>query len=496
MFVRIFFLHLIGNFKPFPMKLSYKDFTVGTTFLFLFSTIFMFGQIENNTSQIDRGTYEYTMNDAQNPCISAEEYARIENEINVNLEKIGLSNRSSNSVLTTSLLWPLRPAIGFSQCDFHFIGAYVDQNTTASAIQDYNCESNTYDGHQGTDIAIWPYSFYKMDHSQIEVIAAAGGTIIQRADGNFDRNCTSNTLIANSIIIQHADGSYALYWHMKNGSITSKIVGQTVVAGEYLGVVGSSGSSSGPHLHFEVRATSASNSYKDPFTGTCNLLNPTSWWAVQKPHTNPAVIKVSVNTTDLVAPGCPTSETPNESDVFSIPFQGAGLAPGYAKFYIFLREAAIGTNVDLKILNPNGSTFNNWTYSISTFYKVSYYGFSKVLPTNSGLYTFQATYNGVTCTKTFQIQNPLGISTYTATDLVISPNPVKEQCNLVGNGIENGNYSYSLMTISRQIIKTEPFEISNNIIEKSISLSGFPTGIYFLEINGPNSRIVKKISKQ
>jgi murein DD-endopeptidase MepM/ murein hydrolase activator NlpD len=496
MFVGILFLHLIDNINSYPMKSSYNTFTIGISFIFLFSTSFLFGQHDKNVSQVDSGAYEYSKNDAQNPCISAAEYARLENEISVNLEKIGLSNRPANSVLTTSLNWPLRPDAGFSQCEYHFIGAYVDQNTTASAIQDYNCESNTYDGHQGTDIAIWPFGFYKMDHSQVEVIAAAPGTIIQRADGNFDRNCSSNTLTANSIIIQHADGSYALYWHMKNGSVTPKTVGQTVVVGEYLGVVGSSGSSSGPHLHFEIRTSTATNSYKDPFAGTCNLLNPTSWWAVQKPHTNPAVVKVSVNTTDLVSPACPTTETPNESDVFTIPFQGPGLAPGYAKFYIFLREATVGTNVDLKILNPNGSTFNSWTYPISTFYKVSYWGFSKVLPTVSGLYTFQATYNGVTCSKTFQIQNPLGISANTITDLVLYPNPATDQFNLAGGRIENGSYSYSLLTISGQVIKTERFEIQNNEIEKSINVSEFPKGIYFLEVTGPNSKLVKKITKQ
>jgi len=478
------------------MKLKHKDFAIGTTFLLLFSSSFLFGQNENRFSTLDSGGYEYPENNAQNPCIGAEEYARIDNEISVNLGKIGFANRSANSALTTSLSWPLRPAAGFSQCNYHFIAAYVDQNTATTAIQDYNCESNTYDGHQGTDISIWPYAFYKMDNSQIEVIAAAPGTIIQRADGNFDRNCVMNTIPANSIIIQHADGTYAMYWHMKNGSVTSKTVGQTVVAGEYLGVVGSSGSSSGPHLHFEVRTSSATNSYKDPFAGTCNVLNATSWWASQNAHTNPALFKVSVNTTDLVAPGCPTTETPNESDSFTIPFQGAGLAPGYAKFYIFLREATVGTSVDLKILNPNGTTFNSWTYPISTFYKVAYYGFSKILPTNPGLYTFQVTYNGTTCSTTFQIQNPLGISTNTWTDLVLYPNPTEDQFNLIGNTIENGDYSFSLITVSGQVIKTERFKIQNNELEKSVDVSEFPIGIYFLEVTGPNSKMVKKISKQ
>ena len=51
----------------------------------------------------------------------------------------------------------------------------------------------------------------------------------------------------------HADGSVAWYGHMKAGSLTNKAVGQTVSSGEYLGIVGSSGNSTGPHLHFGIR---------------------------------------------------------------------------------------------------------------------------------------------------------------------------------------------------------------------------------------------------
>ena len=92
------------------MKLKNKDFTIGTTFLLIFSSTFLFGQIENKSSQIDSGGYEYSKNDPQNPCISVAEYARIDKEISVNLEKIGFANRSANDALTTSLSWPLRPA--------------------------------------------------------------------------------------------------------------------------------------------------------------------------------------------------------------------------------------------------------------------------------------------------------------------------------------------------------------------------------------------------
>ncbi len=349
------------------------------------------------------GEYIYEKNNAAHPCISTQEYQLLETEIAKNNRLLNIQHSQQNRIMTTLLSWPVKAASGFTDCGYHFIGAYVDQNTAATSIQDFSCGTNTYDGHRGTDIAIFPYGFYKMDNNQVEVIAAAAGTIIARSDGNFDRNCASNNLTANYIIIQHADGSQALYWHMKKNSVTSKIVGQTVVAGEYLGVVGSSGSSSGPHLHFEVWSGATNATRQDPYSGNCNTLNANSWWISQKPAIDPALLKVSTNTTDLVMSACPTTEIPNESSSFTIPFQGASLPAGYAKFYIFLRDATVGSIIDVKILNPNGSTFNSWTYSPTTFYKASYYGWSKLLPTTAGTYKFQATYNGSTCIKNFDI---------------------------------------------------------------------------------------------
>jgi murein DD-endopeptidase MepM/ murein hydrolase activator NlpD len=392
-----------------------------TTLLVLGFYIFAFesnAQIYQKETLIDGESLTYARNSKNNPCITPEEYRIVEKQCAENIKLLGLDQnlQRTNQTLTTLLNWPLKAAAGFTDCGFHFIGAYVDQNTAATAFQDYNCETNTYDTHQGTDIAIWPFGFYKMDNNLVEVVAAAPGTIVQRSDGNFDRNCASNNLTANSIIIQHADGTFAYYWHMKKNSVTSKIVGQTVVTGEYLGVVGSSGSSTGPHLHFEVRTANLITAYKDPFSGPCNTLNANSWWVTQRPHTDPAVLKVSINTTDISATSsCPASEVPNESNVFVVPFQGNGLAPGYAKFYVFMREIPVGSNIDIKILNPNGSTFNSWTSTIPSFLKTSVLGFSKVLPTQDGIYTFQATYNGTTCSKQFQISStpvPFNISNF------------------------------------------------------------------------------------
>ena len=439
---------------------------------------------------------DFPKNDEQNPCITPQEYAFLNKEVDDNLKTLSLDKVANRNSLTTSLAWPLKLAAGFSQCEYHFIGAYVDQNTATTAIQDYDCGTNTYDGHHGTDIAIWPYSLYKMDNNQVEVIAAAAGTIIQKADGNFDRNCGSNTLTANSIIIQHADGTYALYWHMKNGSVTTKAVGQTVVAGEKLGVVGSSGSSSGPHLHFEIWSGATNTTYKDPFSGACNLLNATSWWASQRPHAEPAIMKASVHPTDIALVTCPNSDIPNESNAFIVPFQGAGLAPGYAKFYFFWRELPASSVISLKILNFDGSTFNSWNYTVPTYNKISYYGSSKLLPTIDGAYTFEASYNGVACSYPFTIAHALGISNaLNADNFKVYPNPNNGNFLVIAAGIDNENYTITLTNSIGQIIQTEKINIENNKLEKTFSITNLSDGIYFLIVNTSKLRIIKKIVK-
>ena len=431
------------------------------------------------------------------PCISSQEYTVLEKQCNENIKLLGLEKPLLYKIPPTLLNWPIRAASGFTDCDYYFIGAYVDQDTATGTIRDFECGNNTYDGHHGTDISVWPFGFYKMDNSQVEVIAAAPGTIVQKADGNFDRNCSANNLTANSIIIQHADGSEALYWHMKSNSLTAKSVGQTVVAGEYLGVVGSSGSASGPHLHFEVWTGITNTTYNDPFSGTCNSLNASSWWNVQKPHTNSAIIKVSTNTTDIVLPGCPTTETPNETDNFSIPFQGPGLSPGYAKFYFFIRDDVTGLTADCKIVNPNGSTFTSWTYTSTANNKTYIRGYSKLLPTIAGTYTFQTSYNGLTCSKTFVITQPAVISPIAALEqLKVFNNPANGTLTVTGAVKNSGNYSFSILNITGKCVHDENIKISNNFIDKTFFLSPLANGIYFLIIDSGEAKVNKKIIVQ
>ena len=68
----------------------------------------------------------------------------------------------------------------------------------------------------------------------------------------------------NYVVIQHSDGNYTLYAHMHEGTITVK-AGDKVQQGQVIGKMGSSGNSTGMHLHFEVRVgNNVSTSTDDP----------------------------------------------------------------------------------------------------------------------------------------------------------------------------------------------------------------------------------------
>ncbi|MFG2621498.1 M23 family metallopeptidase [Streptomyces sp. NPDC048507] len=54
----------------------------------------------------------------------------------------------------------------------------------------------------------------------------------------------------NNVVIKHNDGTYTQYGHMNSLSVS---VGEKVTAGQQIGLSGSTGNSSGPHLHFEAR---------------------------------------------------------------------------------------------------------------------------------------------------------------------------------------------------------------------------------------------------
>ena len=92
-------------------------------------------------------------------------------------------------------------------------------------------------------------------HNGIDLVKYGGGAhgtpVIASKSGRVEVVQRSNSGYGNMVLINHGDGYKTRYAHMVKGSITVS-VGDYVEAGQTIGKVGSTGNSTGPHLHFEV----------------------------------------------------------------------------------------------------------------------------------------------------------------------------------------------------------------------------------------------------
>jgi murein DD-endopeptidase MepM/ murein hydrolase activator NlpD len=94
-----------------------------------------------------------------------------------------------------------------------------------------------------------PFTGRTTMHQGID-ISAAGGTRINAAEAGYVRIAGWSASYGNYIVIDHADGYSTLYAHNSRNRVT---VGQRVTRGQHIGDVGSTGHSTGNHLHFEIR---------------------------------------------------------------------------------------------------------------------------------------------------------------------------------------------------------------------------------------------------
>lgn len=98
----------------------------------------------------------------------------------------------------------------------------------------------------------------KQFHNGVDMAAPSGSPILAAYDGEVIAASYSPTM-GNYLMIDHGDGLVTVYMH---ASSLSASVGQMVVKGEQIGCVGSTGRSTGPHLHFSVRLN---GSYVSPW---------------------------------------------------------------------------------------------------------------------------------------------------------------------------------------------------------------------------------------
>jgi murein DD-endopeptidase MepM/ murein hydrolase activator NlpD len=136
---------------------------------------------------------------------------------------------------------------------FMVLGGRVAQDGRHAIDWKRTVAGASFSGHEG-EIASY-YSYGR------RVLAVANGTVVRIKDGIPDNkpghvgaealDLSLETIAGNTIALDLGHGQFAHYMHLKPGSLRVK-VGQRVRRGEAIALVGSSGSSFEPHLHFEV----------------------------------------------------------------------------------------------------------------------------------------------------------------------------------------------------------------------------------------------------
>lgn len=417
----------------------------------------------------------------QAPCLLSEERAAIFEQLEENRRALGIVRGSaSRSSEVDDLIFPLQmPTDIAGYYHFQAVSGYVDQDPT-SGIEDHNCLENTYNGHKGTDYFTWPFPFYLLDNDVVEVVAAAPGTIIEKRDGNNDTNCSPSGGW-NAVYVEHADGSVIWYGHLKEGSLTMKGLGATVEAGEYLGVVASSGYSSGPHLHMEYY--DENDNLLDPYQGNCNDLNNNSLWAEQPAYIHPKVNAILTHSQQPNVECGVGNEVSSFENVF-FPNQTVYLG-------LYLTDYQAGFIATTRVYRPDGSQHDIFnTFSNSNSYQWFWNSRSYFMNSSQqlGTWTVECTYRDEVYTHTFELRDEsTSVSSPQENGLDVFPNPTHDQLTL--SGLDLDQHNYRLINSLGQVVT------QGVISANTINLEQLEAGLYYLHIKEGETEIIEKVLK-
>lgn len=174
------------------------------------------------------------------------------------------------------------------------------------------------------------YAGHNPDDKKIDMFRQDGTTngsnVVAAADGTVSR-VWYDSGAGNAVEINHGNNWFTVYFHMQNSSIVVS-PGQAVYSGQKLGLVGSTGSSSAPHLHFEMRYSTGSTS------SNANMIHPIiNGEEFSLSPSGPFPIRYSHNCGEI--PGVTSTST---------------------RMHAFVR----GTNREIFINTYNGSSWSSW----------------------------------------------------------------------------------------------------------------------------------------
>jgi hypothetical protein len=428
-------------------------------------------------------------------CLSEDKRASIQSHLQDQIRLLKQRNliSESSSRDATLLDWPLKSAKGFEGYNYHTISNFVDHNLDfPNLVKDYNCGTRSYDtpmgyNHAGTDFALWPKPWELMENNIVEVVAAEAGTILEKSDGHFDKSCSLNNPDDwNAIYILHSDGTSAWYGHLKSNSLTPKNVGSKVARGEFLGIVGSSGASTAPHLHFELH--NEEGAIIDPFAGNCSNENESTWWKDQRTYYDSGINLLEV--THVLPEDSFCSEPESEKDTTT--FCG-----NEELFFIsYLRDQISNQILYHTILKPDNSTFEEWEskspgnqndhFAASSMYR------SFILPENPqpGEWRYNVSYQDKNYTQTFNICSPTLPSNIQAIQLQnIFPNPTRFTLKVMLKIQEEKSLQIEVMDLFGHSIHSETKFYNIGQHEAKVPVRHLEKGVYIISIKSLDTSI-------
>lgn len=305
-----------------------------------------------------------------------------------------------------------------------FTSNYVDLNGASYDITapglDYECTNYSYQGHNGHDSII---EGFREQAIGVPVFAALDGTVTTAHDGEFDEQTTNLTGRAvNYVTLAHQGGYHTQYLHLKRGSV-AVAVGQTVTAGTQIGLTGSSGNSSWPHLHFTSYANGVAY---EPSAGACRP--GASLWTSQ-PSFRRDVFATSFTFGSAAFSG--TAGYPYDN----VTRRGAYLTgTGTIYFRVALRNLPAQSTYRIAVARPDGSTAQDASGGFNNaFLKHGWYWFSRNVALNTtGAWTLTLYVNDrVVVTAPFSVASsatanrpPLAISSLTLSPSAPRPSDV------------------------------------------------------------------------
>jgi murein DD-endopeptidase MepM/ murein hydrolase activator NlpD len=135
--------------------------------------------------------------------------------------------------------------------------AITRQNPASARYYGEGACGNIYEGAYGTGTFVWPttdhgisgYAYDPGVHPAIDIAGQEGNPIYATDSGVVVYAGWSDYGYGYLIVIDHGNGWQSAYAHLSAVAVSC---GQSVYQGGYIGALGSTGNSSGPHLHFEL----------------------------------------------------------------------------------------------------------------------------------------------------------------------------------------------------------------------------------------------------